>query len=98
MKRSEAQAGQPSTNTPKTVVESPQPSANPLSNTERNELRKLEKDIANAEASKRSIMEKFNSANLDAAEATKLSTELGALQKLIESKEVRWMELAEKAS
>jgi ATP-binding cassette subfamily F protein uup len=67
-----------------------------LSNTERNEMRKLEKEIASAEARKRDILEKFNDANLDAAEAQKLSTELGALQESLEMKELRWLELAER--
>jgi ABC transport system ATP-binding/permease protein len=72
--------------------------ANPLSNTERNEMRKLEKEMASAEERKRAILDKFNSASLDAAEANKLSTELGSLQQTLDAKEMRWLELAEKAS
>ena len=80
------------------AANSQQPTANSLTSTERNEMRKLEKEMATAEARKRTIMDKFNTATLITDEANKLSTELGTLQKTLDDKEMRWLELAEKAS
>jgi ATP-binding cassette subfamily F protein uup len=67
-----------------------------LTSTERNEMKKLEKEIASAENRKRDILEKFNDTNLSATDAGKLSTELGTLQQALETKELRWLELAER--
>lgn len=67
-----------------------------LSSTERNEFKKLEKDIAQLEARKKTILERFNADSLGADEAAKLSTELGSLQASLEEKELRWLELAER--
>lgn len=67
-----------------------------LTSTERNEMKKLEKEIASSENRKRDILEKFNAANLSATDASKLSTELGTLQQALETKELRWLELAER--
>ena len=67
-----------------------------MSNAERNELKKLEREIAGFEARKAEILEKFNAVNLDGKEASKLSIELGNLHKDLEIKELRWLELAEK--
>jgi ATP-binding cassette subfamily F protein uup len=72
-------------------------SASSLSNTERNELKKLEKEIAALEKKKAEIMDKFNTTGLDAAAASKLSTELGQVQDDLDLKEMRWLELAERA-
>ena len=100
IKRTEAansNASQKSSASTLPAASAPQPKAvNLLTNTERNEMRKLEKEIASAENRKREIMDKFNTVNLDAAEAHKLSTELGSLQKVLEEKELRWLELAER--
>jgi hypothetical protein len=41
-------------------------------------------------------MELFNAADLDATQASKLSTELGTLQETLDMKELRWLELAER--
>lgn len=68
-----------------------------LTNTERNEMKRLEKDIARLEGRKSEIMARFNALDLDAGEATKLSTELGDLQNQLDEKEMRWLELAERA-
>ena len=67
-----------------------------LTNTERNEMKKLEKELAALESRKKEILEKFNSADLGAEEATKLSAELGKLQEDLDGKEMRWLELSEK--
>ncbi|MCC6283182.1 MAG: ABC transporter ATP-binding protein, partial [Saprospiraceae bacterium] len=68
-----------------------------LSNTERNEMRKLEKEMATQEARKKEIMEKFNAPDLSADDIAKLSKELGTLQESLEMKELRWLELAERS-
>jgi ATP-binding cassette subfamily F protein uup len=73
------------------------PSAAGLTNTERNELKKLEREIADGERRKQEIMNQFNSTELSAEQVTKLSAELGDVQKQLEIKEMRWLELAEKA-
>ncbi|MFN4256789.1 MAG: ABC-F family ATP-binding cassette domain-containing protein [Saprospiraceae bacterium] len=68
-----------------------------LTNTERNELKKLEKELAELERRKKQILEKFNASDLAADEAGKLSVELGQLQNTLDDKEMRWLELSEKA-
>ncbi|MFN0213988.1 MAG: ABC-F family ATP-binding cassette domain-containing protein [Saprospiraceae bacterium] len=67
-----------------------------LSNTERNEMKKLDKEIAALEHRKKQILERFNVADLGAEEAGKLSAELGKLQEDLDVKEMRWLELAER--
>ncbi len=69
-----------------------------LSNAERNELKRLEKDMAALERRKREILERFNSTDLSPTDISRLSEELGALQKTLEEKELKWLELAERAS
>jgi hypothetical protein len=60
-------------------------------------MKKLEKELAALESRKKEILEKFNTADLGAEEATRLSAELGKLQGDLDGKETRWLELAEKA-
>lgn len=98
MKRSEIQAGNTSTKTDAAAAAlSPAtPAAPVLSNTERNEIRKLEKDMKSLENRKKEILERFNAANLAPTEAGKLSTELGQLQANLDEKEMRWLELSER--
>jgi len=67
-----------------------------LSNTERNELKRLEKDIAQLERRKADILDRFNTSGLDAGEAGKLSVELGQIQGSLDEKEMRWLELADR--
>ena len=67
-----------------------------LTNTEKNEMRKLEREIAAGEERKRVVMESFNDASLPPDAIAKLSKELGELQEMLETKEMRWLELAEK--
>lgn len=67
-----------------------------MTGTERNEMKKLEKEMAALESRKKEIMERFNAADLSGEEAAKLSTELGNLQKSLDVKEMRWLELADK--
>ncbi len=95
LKRTEATSPQltPPAQTPKTVA----PASASLTNAERNELKRLEKDITALERRKQEILQRFNSANLSPADINRLSEELGTLQKTLEEKEGKWLELAEKA-
>ena len=74
------------------------PTAKPvgLSNTERNELKKLEKEIGALEQRKQEILNRFNTAELDPKEVARLSAELGTLQDTLGTKELRWLDLAER--
>ncbi len=67
-----------------------------LSGTERNEMKKLEKEMATLERRKKEILDRFNASDLGADEASRLSTELGALQNTLDDKEMRWLELSER--
>ena len=67
-----------------------------LSAAEKNELKRLERDIAKLERRKKEIMERFNTEELSADEVTKLSKELGDIQTGLEEKEMSWLELADK--
>lgn len=67
-----------------------------MNGSERNEFKKLEKDIAQAEKRKKEIMERFNALNITNDEITRLSAELGNLQETLEKKEMRWLELSER--
>ena len=75
------------------TVNTPQ---SPLTSTERNEMKKLDKEIATLESRKKQILERFNASDLGADEAGKLSDELGKLQGGLDTKEMRWLELAER--
>lgn len=66
-----------------------------MTNTERNEFKRLEKEIAQAESRKKEIMERFNAADITNDEIAKLSAELGTLQETLDTKEMRWLELSE---
>jgi len=68
-----------------------------LSHEERKELRRLEKEIAKLEQRRQEIHQRFADAGIDPGEIERLSIELGGLDKDIEEKEARWMELAELA-
>ena len=68
-----------------------------LSQEERKELKRLEKQILQLEERKQKITEQFNSTGLSPEKITELSKELAALKEEVEEKEMRWMELAELA-
>jgi ATP-binding cassette subfamily F protein uup len=93
LKRSEA-ANAPTVATP--AATRPAAAGNALSNTERNEIKRLDKEIATLESRKKEILEKFNTSDLGAEEAGKLSTELGKLQETLDEKEMRWLELSDR--
>ncbi|MEM1321973.1 MAG: ABC-F family ATP-binding cassette domain-containing protein [Bacteroidota bacterium] len=64
---------------------------------QRKELNRLEKEIEKLESRKATLIETFNQPGLDSAEIEKLSIELGELNKTLEQKEERWLELGELA-
>ncbi len=101
MKRSEAgTVGGSSSSSSKQLAEAvpstPNVQVSPLSSTERNEMKKLDKEVAALESRKKQILERFNALDLGADEAGKLSAELGKLQEDLDVKEMRWLELAER--
>jgi ATP-binding cassette subfamily F protein uup len=98
MKRATAADRSPSADQQRPTGNEQPATSNPprLSNTERNEMKKLEKEIAQAEARKAEILEAFNDPNLGADAMAKLSDELGKLQEALETKEMRWLELADR--
>ncbi len=64
---------------------------------QRKEFKRLEKQIEKLEEKKIALTDKFNDVSLTPEDIEKYSNELGALQEELELKELRWMELAEKA-
>ena len=76
---------------PKTVVVSN------LSNDERKEFSRLEKDIEKLEKEKSTITALFDNPSLSLDEITELSSKLAVAQASLDNKEMRWLELSEKA-
>ncbi len=74
---------------------SDEPEVRKLNYNEKKEFFNLESDIAKLEKKKKKIEAVFLTGTPAAEEITKLSQELGALQKQIEEKEDRWLELSE---
>lgn len=68
-----------------------------LSYDERKELSRLEKEIQKLTAKKQSISTQFTDSSLSAEKITSLSRELNEISVQIEDKEMRWLELADKA-
>ena len=68
-----------------------------LTDTERKELKKLEREVDRFESRKKEITAKFDDAgNLSTDEITKLSKELQSVESQLEEVEMRWLELSEK--
>lgn len=69
-----------------------------LSPEERKELQRLEKEVLKLESRRKEIESRFSEqADLSAQQIQELSQELATLNSAIEAKEMRWMELAERA-
>ena len=68
-----------------------------LSQDERKEMNKLEKEIKRMETRKAEIMAQFNSTDLTPETIEKLGKELSEINDTLEEKEMRWLELAELA-
>lgn len=68
-----------------------------LTDSERKELKKIEREVEKLESRKKEITAQFdNAGNLSATEITKLSKELHTVEAQLEEVEMRWMELSEK--
>ncbi len=66
-----------------------------LTNKEKNEMKKLEREVEELELRKAQILERFSSTGLSLSEIEKLNEELKAVEADLAEKEMRWMELAE---
>jgi ATP-binding cassette subfamily F protein uup len=82
----------------KVIVEKPRtaPMGN-LTNEERKEMMRIERDIEKIETEKALITDKFNDTNLPLDQINVLAEKLAELKNLQEVKEMRWFELGEKA-
>ena len=67
-----------------------------LTNKEKNELKRLERDIESLEARKQKIHAAFAQPNISVADIGIFSKELKEVESEMEEKEMRWMELADK--
>ena len=73
----------------------PNENASGLTHNQRKEMKQLEKEIDKLEGQKTDIHERFSDSSITSKEIEKLSVELGELNKNLEEKEQRWLELAE---
>ncbi len=69
--------------------------ASKISQEERKELKRLERQIAKLESEKTTITAKFSDGSLNNEEITKLSKKLSEINELLEEKEMTWMELVD---
>jgi ATP-binding cassette subfamily F protein uup len=67
-----------------------------LSGAERNELRKLEREIDALEQQKKALLDRFQQGDLMVEETTRLSNDLAGVQQMIEEREMRWLELSDR--
>ncbi|MFN4080621.1 MAG: ABC-F family ATP-binding cassette domain-containing protein [Saprospiraceae bacterium] len=67
-----------------------------LSSAERNELKRLEKDLKKLEDEKKSLLARFDAADLSPEDATRMSQDLARVQSELDEKEMRWLELSDK--
>ncbi len=66
-----------------------------LTNKEKNELKKLEREIGELETRKTQLHDKFAQADLSLPEIDKMTKELQQVEASLEEKEMRWMELSD---
>ncbi|MCU0348047.1 MAG: ABC-F family ATP-binding cassette domain-containing protein [Saprospiraceae bacterium] len=66
-----------------------------LTNKEKNELKKLEREIGELELRKAQLHEQFTQSNLSMADIDKMTKELQQVEASLEEKEMRWLELSE---
>jgi ABC transport system ATP-binding/permease protein len=66
-----------------------------LTNKEKNELKKLEREIADLEAKKAKLHEKFAQPDLSLPDINKMTKELQQVESDLEEKEMRWLELSD---
>jgi ATP-binding cassette subfamily F protein uup len=67
-----------------------------LTNKEKNEMKKLEREIGDLEERKAKLHDKFSQAGLSVADIDQFSKELKQVEEALEEKEMRWLELAER--
>lgn len=99
-KLSETDAAKKSSSTPKTKPEKTKEKEDQprkLSYKERKEYQKLEKEISELEEKKAAIESEMSGGNLGYEELNELSKNFEQLKEEIEEKELRWLELAERA-
>lgn len=70
--------------------------ASGLTNKEKNELKRLERDLEALELRKQQIHQAFARPGISLVDIEKLSKELKQLEATLEAKELRWMELADR--
>ena len=80
-------------NKPKPVVVEKRPSN--LTQEQRKQLKKLERQVAKLEEKKKTLQAKFNDATLTPERIQALSIELGQVENDLEEREMAWLELAE---
>ena len=64
---------------------------------EKLELETLTKSMPELEKKKEALLTKLNEANLEYSLITSISEELSSINQALESAEIRWLELSEKA-
>ncbi len=67
-----------------------------LSNAEKNEMKKLENEIAKLEYRREAIYKKLGEAEISMPEMNKLTQEVGQIQQNLEDREMRWLQLGER--
>jgi ABC transport system ATP-binding/permease protein len=78
-----------------TATSNQQPAIKRLSYKEKREFDLLEKEIADLNREKETITQKFSDGNLPFEELQDLSQRIGEVSTLLDSKEMRWLELSE---
>lgn len=79
------------------VASNKEPEVKKLSYNERKEYSKLESEIEQLEAKKSALQQEMSSGITDYEKLQELSEEFETTKELIEEKEMRWLELAERA-
>ncbi|HZH95094.1 MAG TPA: ABC-F family ATP-binding cassette domain-containing protein, partial [Flavisolibacter sp.] len=86
---------QPQVKTLQPVAAAPSKPKKKLSFKEQHEFDNLEKEVAGLDKERKAITEKLSTANLPYDELQKLTEKIGELNAVIETKEMRWLELSE---
>ena len=79
----------------KTVVEPPKKQKEKVSFKDKHEFEKLEKEMPKLEREKKEIELKLSNENLNFDDVNQLSIRIGEITKLLQAKEMRWLELSE---
>ncbi len=94
-REAEIQAAKAETVTAKSEQKTEQKSRVYVSQEDRKEFKKIEKQLQKIEEDKAKITEQFNNADLSPDKIMELTKQLQALQAELEDKEMRWLELSE---